>query len=159
MFRVFICDKMNLSIRETDAGRSMGPGKGGTLLLKTVLYYLVLITTGVKLADVIYLLAQNESNLPAAVFVAASFAVVYGIFLVFKRMISSVRLGQLMGFYIFYTLVIVFNLIYVAVGVPVKITLLEMVVVGTFLEILINITLISLCIRHRRGRFITVGGM
>jgi len=129
------------------------------ILLKSVLYYLLLISTSLRLVDVIYLLVATDSCLPGIVFIVTSAMILYGIVLVVKRFVSSVRLSQLMAYYIIQIFTTLFNLIYVAVTLPVKVTLAETFTVGTFLDILINCVVVYLCIKHRRSRFITVGGL
>ena len=64
-----------------------------------------------------------------------------------------------MAFYLVQIFAILFNLIFVAVTLPVKVTLAETLVVGTFLDILINCVVVYLCMKQRRSRFITVGGL
>ncbi|MGI6402995.1 MAG: hypothetical protein ACOX0K_02000 [Oscillospiraceae bacterium] len=128
-------------------------------MLKSVLYYLLLITTSLRLVDVIYLLTATNSCLPGIVFAVTSAMILYGIVLVVKRFVGSVRLSQLMAFYLVQIFAILFNLIFVAVTLPVKVTLAETLVVGTFLDILINCVVVYLCMKQRRSRFITVGGL
>ena len=127
-------------------------------MLKSVLYYLLLATTALRLADVVYLLSNTSSHLPGVVFAVTSAMVLYGIVLLVKRFISSVRLSQLMAFFLIQIFAFAFNIAYVAFAVPLEITLLETVVVGTFLDILIDIVVVYLCFKHRRSRFVTVGG-
>lgn len=128
-------------------------------MLKSVLYYLMLAVTVARLADLVYLLGREATNLPVAVLVSVSVLILYGIVLGVKRFVGSVRLGHLMAFFLVETLAICFNLFYVATYVPLKLDLWEMLIVGSFLEILINLVAVYLCLRHRRSRFVTVGGM
>ena len=128
-------------------------------MLKSVLYYLLLVTTSIRLVDVVYLLATTDSCLPGIVFAVTSAMIIYGVILLVKRFIGSVRLSQLMMFYLIQIVAIAFNLIYVAFNLPVKVTLPEMLVVGTFLDILINCFIVYLCFKQRRSRFVTVGGL
>ncbi len=128
-------------------------------MLKSVLYYLLLVTTSIRLVDVVYLLATTDSCLPGIVFAVTSAMIIYGVILLVKRFIGSVRLSQLMMFYLIQIVAIAFNLIYVAFNLPVKVTLPEMLVVGTFLDILINCVIVYLCVKQRRSRFVTVGGL
>lgn len=128
-------------------------------MLKSVLYYLMLIVTAVRLADIVYLLAGQSTGLPACVLIVSSVMILYGIILTVKKFIGSVRLGQLMAFFLVQILATGFNLTYVALAVPVQISIPETLMVGTFLDILVNGVIVYLCIKQRRTRFVTVGGL
>lgn len=120
-------------------------------MLKSVLYYLLLLTTSVRFVDIIYLLAKDSTNLPTPVIIVTSAMILYGVFLVVKKVISTVRLKQLVTFYTVQTGMIAFNLIYVAVRCPLQISASETLIVGTFLDILANIGLIYLCMKQIRS--------
>ncbi len=128
----------------------------GYAMLKSALYYYILVVTVLRLADLIYLLG-TQTNLPPPVLAAAGAMLLYGIVLSVKRFISSVRLGQLGAFLIAQSLVIGFNIAYVALFVPLRVTLYEMALVGSFLDILVNLWLMRLAFKQKRNRFVSVG--
>lgn len=124
-------------------------------MLKNILYYLLFITTGVRLVDIVYLLAKNDTSLPLPVFVAASVLVLYGIVMVIRKLTSMMRLKQMLTFYVIQTGIIVFNIAYVAIACPFKPSAVETLVVGTFLDLLINFIIIFACTRRIRGEYFT----
>ena len=115
------------------------------------MYYLLLVTTAVRSADIIYILLKDSTNLPTAVIVATLIMVMYGIFIGVKRLVASLRLKELLHFYIFQTLVIVFNLIFVAVTSPLQMSMTETLIIGTFLDLLINAVIIYGCTKQIRS--------
>lgn len=128
-------------------------------MLKTCLYFLMLLTTAIRFADVIYLLSRESTNLPMVIYILTSALILYGVVLVVKRFIGSVRIRQLMVFFIFHAVIFAFNITYVAVSVPLSIDMFEMAAVGTFLDILIDICAVYFCLKQRRKRLVTVGNI
>lgn len=120
-------------------------------MLKSVLYYLLLLTTTVRFADIIYLLARDNTNLPVPVIVVTSVMVLYGVFLAVKKFISNIRMKQLLAFYLVQTGMILFNLVYIAVACPLQINAAETLAAGTFLDILVNVGFICMMMRQIRN--------
>lgn len=120
-------------------------------MLKSVLYYLLLLTTGIRFADMIYLLARENTNLPIPVIVVTSVMIIYGFVLGVYKFISTIRLKQLLAFYVIQTVLFVFNLVYVAVACPLTISPAETLIVGTFLDLIINVSLVYIGMKHIRS--------
>jgi len=119
-------------------------------LLKTVLYYLLLLTTTVRFIDIIYLMTRQTTNLPIVVLIVSTAMVLYGIVLLVKKVVGNVRLKQLTMFYMVQSVMIVFNLSYMAIVSPLKATGLETLIVGTFLDLLINCGIIYMATKQMR---------
>lgn len=128
-------------------------------MLRTFLYIVMLVTTILRFADVIYLLSRPVTNLPTTVFIITSLVIIIGVVLIVKRFIGTVRLGQFMAFFIIQAVAFLFNIVFVSVTVPLKIDVFEMIAVGSFLDILIDIFAIYLCGKQRRKRLVTMGGI
>lgn len=115
------------------------------------MYYLLLLTTGVRFADMIFLLSKDSTNLPVPVIVVTSAMILYGIALGVTKFISSVRMKQLTVFYGIQSAMIAFNMIYIAVACPLRISGAETLVVGTFLDLLVNVSLIYVSYKRMRS--------
>lgn len=120
-------------------------------MLKPVLYILLLLTTSVRFFDIVYLLAKENTNLPIPVILVTTAIILYGMVLAVRKFTSTIRLKQLMYFFIAQTGVIAFNLLYVSVATPLKMSVAEMLAAGTFLDLLVNGVLIYLCLRQIRS--------
>lgn len=129
---------------------------GGTVLLKSVLYGLLLVTTTLRVADIIYLIAKGNSNLPAVVFFVACAVAVYGIALLGKRINGNVTIKQFMLFFTVQAVAVIFNLTYVSVACPLRISVMETIAVGTFLDILIDMCAVYFCTKQMRSRYFEV---
>lgn len=125
--------------------------------MKTIFYLLLLSSTVIRLADIVYLQLQPETNLPMLVYAVTAAIVLYGIILLVKRVINNLNLRHYMWFYIIQSVAFGFNIGYVAVTCPLKLSPLEIVVTGTFLDILIAAAVVWTCVRRMRSRFVTVG--
>ena len=125
-------------------------------MLKTVLYGLIAFTTAIRLANIVFLLLKEDSNVPLPVFAVSTAMIIYGIILIAKKFINKVTLRNLMHFYIIQTFMIAFNLFYVAAFSPLRINASEILVVGTFIDILMNGTIIYFCTRRLRSRYFAV---
>ncbi|WRS26246.1 hypothetical protein U6B65_07735 [Oscillospiraceae bacterium MB08-C2-2] len=126
-------------------------------MLKSVLYYLTAVLTAVRFADMIYLLSADKTNLPIPVLVVTSAMIVFGLYLVVKKFIGVILLRQMTMFYLFNTVAILFNLIYTAVTSPFNITFLETIITGTFLDVIISVALLGMCIKRMRARYFSAG--
>lgn len=125
-------------------------------MLKQVLYYLMLVTTTVRFVDMIYLLAKDNTNLPVPVLIVTTFMVLYGIYLVVRKFLGNILLKQLMTFYVIQTVMIVFNLVYFSIASPLQVSILETVAIGTFLDIIVNASVIYLCTKQMRSHYFAV---
>ena len=121
-------------------------------MLKTVLYLFLVATTAVRFVDLVYLL-QIGSNLPVPVIVASSVMVVYGLVLVLKKVVGTLRIKQLMAFYLVQAALVLFNLSYMAIFYPLQLKLVEIVAVGSFLDILIDACFVYYCFKRMRAPF------
>jgi hypothetical protein len=86
----------------------------------------------------IYLFTRESTNLPLSVLIITAGMVLYGLVLVTKRFFGNIRLRQLMVFFGVQAALVVVNLVTVALFVPMQITMAETLVVGSFLDILID---------------------
>jgi len=105
-------------------------------LLKSVLYYLILLTTGVRLVDMVYLLVKGGSNLPVSVMAVTGVMILYGIVIAFQK--RSVKIRSLIVFFAVHAALVVVNLVTVKIHVPMQITVAETLIVGSFLDIVID---------------------
>ena len=119
-------------------------------MLKTVLYMLVLWTTAVRLVAIIAVLAVGTDSLPALVLVLTSLTVLYGVFLLIRRFVFTLHLKHFVQFFAAQSVVFWFNLSLVSRTVLLQISGLEAVVVGSLLDILINVVAIYYCVRSMR---------
>lgn len=125
-------------------------------MLKSALYSLLFVITTARLADIIYLLVNKKTSLPVAVIGVTIAMIVYGIILLVKKFIGNVTLKQLMAFYVVQTLTVGFNLAYVAVASPLRVSVAETFVVGTFLDILISCCVVYFCMKQIRSHYFAV---
>lgn len=114
------------------------------------MYTLLLLTTSIRFVDMIFLLTRESTNIPTVVIVMTCAMIVYGVALGVSRFVSNLRMRQLVSFYMVQTAVIAFNLIFIAMTCPLSLGGLEMLAVGTFLDILINIALVGTSLKHIR---------
>jgi len=124
--------------------------KGAQTLLKRVLYILLILTTAVRLVGVVATLAGGDTSLPAAVLVATSLTIIYGVLLLVRRFIFTIRLKHFIQFFAVQSMVFAFNLAVVSQTVLLSVTRAETLVVGSVLDILINCVAIYYCVKTLR---------
>ncbi|MCL2057014.1 MAG: hypothetical protein FWH02_07355 [Oscillospiraceae bacterium] len=105
-------------------------------MLRSVLYYFILLTTGVRLVNMVYLLFSGSINLPVSVMVVSSLMIACGLVVVLQKRTS--RLKNIMVFFAVHAVLVMANLITVAIHVPMSIALAETLAVGTVLDIVID---------------------
>ena len=107
-------------------------------MLKSVLYYLLMLTTAVRFVDMVYVLSRGTTNLPLSVLIITTAIILYGAVLLTKRFFSNIRLTQLMTFFAVHAVLVGINLAIVAINIPFQVTLSETFIVGSFLDILVD---------------------
>lgn len=117
------------------------------LLLKSMLYYFILVTTAVRFADMVFLLTKDSTNLPMTVVAVTSAMIIYGIVLVVKKIIGNVNLRQLMLFFIIQAAMILFNITFTSLTSPLRYGLAETFIVGSFLDVIVDGFMIYLSVR------------
>ena len=129
-------------------------------MIKTTLYILLLITTAVRFVGIIILLARPATNLPAIVIGTTAFTVLFGVFLVVRRVIFTLNLKHFIQFFAVQSAIFLFNLLFTSRTVPLQIDSVERLVVGNLLDILIGVVSIYYCVKNmRRKKFVTVGNL
>ena len=110
-----------------------------------------MVSTGVRLVDIIYLIADGRTNLPAAIIGVTGAMVVYGLFLVAKKVFFSIRVKELMAFYLVWAAAIVFNLSFLRIsGYPFALSVPEFIAVGTVLDLLVVACIVYYGIKQMR---------
>ena len=129
-------------------------------MLKTILYLLLALTTLLRFASLMLVLAGGDTHLPTPVVVLTSVTVVYGVLLLLRRFLLSVHPRHFVHFFAFQSAVFFFNLIYVSRTVPLEIRPLEVLITGTVLDILVGFVAIYYCLKNmRRKKIVTVGDL
>lgn len=125
-------------------------------MLKQVLYSLILAITVIRSTSMGYLLIKGKTNVPVLVLGVMLCMILYGIFLLVKRLFANVTLKQMMAFFMVESFAIIFNLIYISVNCPLSIGPLETLVVGTFFDIIISLAVIYFCTKQIRSHYFAV---
>lgn len=120
-------------------------------MLKSVLYYLLFLTTAVRFVDMLYLLSSDNTSLPIPVIVVTTVMIIYGMVLVVKKFVSNILIRELMVFYVAQAAMISFNLIYTAIACPLQLNLPEMFIVGSFVDLLIDFCVVYACFKKERS--------
>ena len=116
---------------------------------------LVVITTILRFSNIIFVVTRDAVNLPALVLVLTSAMVLYGITLSAKRFFTTIRLKQFMVFFLIHSLIISFNIVYVAVTSPLQVTVSEALIVGTFFDLIVFGGVLFACIKQLRSNVLT----
>lgn len=125
-------------------------------MLKQVLYAIMFVVTTARFADIVYIIFKDNTNLPVPVIVATSCTVVYGAVLLIRKLFVNVTLRQMMAFFVVQSFVIIFNLTYISITCPLKISAMETLIVGTFFDIIINLGVVYFCMKQIRSHYFAV---
>jgi len=111
----------------------------------------MILFTAVRFLNIIYLLAFGATNLPWIVICVMSAIVLYGALLIVKKLIFGILLKDIMAFFIVQAVAVAFNLGYMLIiGFPLQLSLLEIIAVGTFLDILVSACVLYYGIKRMR---------
>lgn len=119
-------------------------------MLKKVMLYLMMLETAIKFLALTFLFSTDFERLPVAVYVSAGVTVAVGIILICKNIIKSVTKKELAVYYGTILCSIIFNLIYMKVFSRAEVSMLELAVIGTVMDILVAAVLVILTIRESK---------
>lgn len=129
---------------------------GEKYMLKQVLYCLMLFMTVIRAGDMGYILIKGSTNIPIPVIAVTSCVILYGAVLLIRRLFVNVTLKQMMAYFSIETLAIIFNLIYIATNCPLKISAAETLVVGTFFNIIVNLSVLYFSTKQLRSHYFAI---
>ena len=119
-------------------------------MLKSILFLLMIIFIAVRFICISILIVFG-TILPTAVIVVTSLVVLYGILLIVKKFALSIRLKEIMWFFMIQAVVVALNLGYmVLIGFPLQLRVSEIIAVGTFLDILVAVCVIYYVVKYLR---------
>ena len=127
-------------------------------MIKLIFFIVLCATTALRLGTLIFLFFTPTTNLPALVYSVTSAVIIYGLLLIFKRLFLSIHLRNYMVFFIVQPIAIIFNKIYFTLASPLRLSSFEMIIVGTFLDILIAAVIVFTCIKQIRKSYAALGG-
>ena len=124
-------------------------------MYKSIAYYIMLIRFLAYCGVYGYGFYADKIQLPNTVIVTTALSAFFCVFIIIKKVFLK-RLGtkELFWFFILNTMIIIINIIYMRTASPVTINIFELLVIGTLLDIIINIVVIVLS--FRASRYITV---
>ena len=122
-------------------------------MLKSLLYSLLIITTAVRFVDMVYLISTGGTTLPVSVMIITSAMIIYGGLLIAKKITGSIRIGQLMAFYCVQAGIIIFNLLTIAIFYPLQLSFAEVLIVGSFLDLIVDFCAVYMCLKYMRSSF------
>ncbi len=126
-------------------------------MLKTILLFLLIVSTAARAGDLTYLIVTGVTNLPLTVIITAVLLVGYAIILIMKRIFSgNVTLRQFMAFYVLQGLVTIFNLAFTAASTPLQVTWLEAFAIGTLFDVLVDALAVYFIQKQIRSHYLAV---
>ena len=119
-------------------------------MLKRIMLYLMMFVTATKLIGLAVLLSTDPSHLPYAVTVSAGFLAVWGLFLICKNIVKPIMKKELISFYWFLVVSVLFNIFFMKISSRMELTMLDFLVIGTFMDVLFGAVLVILSARENR---------
>ena len=118
--------------------------------MKKAFYALVFLTSAIRLVSLVILFARGYTALPTAVLAATSLSVLFGMFLLVRRVIFTLQLKHFAQFFAVQSLVFAFNIVLASRTVLLTLDLPERLVVGNLLDILVGVAVIYYCVKRMR---------
>ena len=124
--------------------------KGGLLLLKRIMLYLMMLMTAYKGIALVARCVSDFERLPAAVYVSTGLVVLLGLALSIRHVVSHVPHRMLELYYCAGAVSVVLNLVFMRLFTRVDVTLLDFLVIGTVMDILVDGVLVAMALRENR---------
>jgi hypothetical protein len=126
-------------------------------LLKNILFALLTAGAALRLADLIYLVAADRTDLPLTVLISAGLLVFYALILISKRLLGgNVTLRQYMAYFFVHAVAVIFNLLYTAAVSPLRVSVAEMLALGTLFDVLVDAAAIYFGLKQIRSNYLAV---
>ena len=119
-------------------------------MLKRVMLYLMMLMTAYKGIALVVRCVSGFERLPAAVYVSTGLVVLLGLFLSIRHAVSYVSNRMLEFYYGIEAVSVVLNLVFMRLLTRVDVTLLDFLVIGTVMDILVDVVLVGMALRENR---------
>ncbi len=119
-------------------------------MLKRVMLYLMMLETACKFLALTFVFSTNFERLPVSVYISTGIIVLFGIFLICKNIIKAASKKELAVYYVLMSVSVVFNLIFMKLFSRAELYIIDLVIIGTIMDIMVNTTLVTMTVRENR---------
>lgn len=126
---------------------------GGIALLKKITFGYTVFLTLSRIILLILLWNSVTTVLPTTIFVLNFLMVLFGLYLLIKRLVYKTHLRELFIFLLLDAGVVIFSLIYVNWQIPLKLSLPEMLICGSVIQVLIDFVFAHYCFKNIRKQY------
>ncbi|MEM1483974.1 hypothetical protein V6615_03730 [Oscillospiraceae bacterium PP1C4] len=119
-------------------------------MLKKIMLYLMMLGTACKFLALTFVFSTDIERLPTPIYISTGIVVLFGVFLICKNIIKSVNKKELGIYYVLLCGSVVFNLIFMKLFSRTELTTMDLIIIGTIMDIVVNVTLITLSVRENR---------
>ena len=126
-------------------------------MLRKLRLYLMVLATAVKFASLAYVFTTDIERLPVAVYVSTGIVVLFGLFLICKNIVKRVGRKELASYYGLSAAAVFFNLIFMKIFSRAEIATLDLLILGTMMDILVGVVFVVLTVREHKYVRIKMG--
>lgn len=119
-------------------------------MLKRIMLYLMMLMTAAKFAALTFIFSTDVGRLPMTVYISTGIVLLFGVFLICKQIIKTVTKRDLIAFYILEGISVVVNLIFMKLLCRAELNLIDLLAIGTLMDIIVDATLVVLSARENR---------
>lgn len=119
--------------------------------------YLMVLATAIKFASLAYVFSTDIERLPVAVYVSTGIVVLFGLFLLCKNIVKRVNRKELAVYYGVAAFAVLFNLIVMKIFSRAEIATLDLLILGTVMDIVVGMTFVVLTVREHKYVRIKIG--
>lgn len=119
------------------------------MLRRVMLYLMILITAG-KFAAIAWLFSTSPDRLPVSVYIVSGIVVAAGLALICKNIIKTAGKREFAWFYGICSVAAAVNLVLMKLSSRIELNLVDLMVIGSVLDIVLGVTLIVMTLRESR---------
>lgn len=119
-------------------------------MLKKLMFTLMAVYAAARFLGLSYTISTQADRLPVPVYVASGICAVLGIILLCKGIIAKTRTREMELYYLATGVAAVFNLIVVKCVSRIEATPVDLLIIGTVLDVVVSATLIILAEKERK---------
>lgn len=110
----------------------------------------MMLETGLKFLALTFVFSTDIERLPLFVYLSTGFVVLFGVLLVCKNIIKGISQKELTLYYVFLSASVILNLIFMKLFSRVELIAVDLLIIGTLMDIVLGAAMTVLSVQERR---------
>ena len=123
-------------------------------MLKNIMFWFLAACAAIRLGSLAFVLWTSSYNLPVTTMILSAISGILILVFIAKKYLFGCKRREMEIIFIVNSIIVIFNTIYVSITSLATLSFVDLVIVGTFFEILAGLTFVLLS--RRRTKYVTI---